>query len=243
MRGLMMDYPLTLAALLGHTERAHRQREIVSRRADRTLERSTYGDCLVDNSGLSSDFTELPSLGTGKVVSVSGTTLTLDRTDMPVYFGGHWIRITSPTGTVRGTWRIDTATPTTVKLLPNGAETIDAQPGDGWRGVYSFDKFTIRGSHVRTLDDVRGTVVKENGGLLTINDPPVVNASLISTQSKPAGDFVIGSAGAVGSDPHSPFYVVATNKQTGFLCHCASCHLPYPEEMGGCPNCGSKQVE
>ena len=46
MRGLMMDYPLTLTALLGHTERAHRQREIVSRHADRTIERSTYGDCL-----------------------------------------------------------------------------------------------------------------------------------------------------------------------------------------------------
>jgi FHA domain-containing protein len=36
---------------------------------------------------------------------------------------------------------------------------------------------------------------------------------------------------------------LATNKQTGFLCHCASCHLPYPEEMGHCPNCGSSQVE
>jgi len=178
---------------------------------------STYGDCLVDNSGLSSDYTELPSLGTGRVAGVSGTTLTLDRTDIPVYFGGHWIRITSPTGTVRGTWRIDSTTATTVKLLPNGTETIDAQPGDGWRGVYSFDKLTIRGSHVRTLDDVRGTVVKENGGLLTINDPPAVNASLISTQSKPTGDFVVGGAGAVGGDPHTPFYVVATNKQTQWV--------------------------
>jgi pSer/pThr/pTyr-binding forkhead associated (FHA) protein len=36
---------------------------------------------------------------------------------------------------------------------------------------------------------------------------------------------------------------LATNKQTGFLCHCASCHLPYPEEMGTCPNCGSGERE
>src|SRR6266850_1046579 len=36
---------------------------------------------------------------------------------------------------------------------------------------------------------------------------------------------------------------LATNKQTGFLCHCANCHLPYPEEMGNCPNCGSNERE
>jgi hypothetical protein len=36
---------------------------------------------------------------------------------------------------------------------------------------------------------------------------------------------------------------LATNKQTGFLCHCASCKLPYPEELGTCPNCGSNDVE
>jgi len=36
---------------------------------------------------------------------------------------------------------------------------------------------------------------------------------------------------------------LATNKQTGFLCHCSSCKLPYPEELGNCPNCGSSEVE
>jgi fatty-acyl-CoA synthase len=46
MRGLMMDSPLTLSALLRHTERLHSGREIVSRRADRSIHRYTYRDCL-----------------------------------------------------------------------------------------------------------------------------------------------------------------------------------------------------
>lgn len=46
MRGLMMDSPLTLSALLRHAERLHGNREIVSRRADRSLHRYTYRDCL-----------------------------------------------------------------------------------------------------------------------------------------------------------------------------------------------------
>jgi fatty-acyl-CoA synthase len=46
MRGLMMDFPLTLAALLRHTERSHGGQKVVSRSSDRSLYRYTYGDCL-----------------------------------------------------------------------------------------------------------------------------------------------------------------------------------------------------
>ncbi|MEO5815009.1 MAG: long-chain fatty acid--CoA ligase [Gemmatimonadaceae bacterium] len=46
MRGLMMDSPLTLSALLRHAESLHGGREIVSRRADRSLHRYTYRECL-----------------------------------------------------------------------------------------------------------------------------------------------------------------------------------------------------
>ncbi len=46
MRGLMMDSPLTLSALLRHAERLHGDCEIVSRQADRSLHRYTYHDCL-----------------------------------------------------------------------------------------------------------------------------------------------------------------------------------------------------
>lgn len=31
-------------------------------------------------------------------------------------------------------------------------------------------------------------------------------------------------------------------KTTGFLRHCARCRLPYPEEAGHCPSCGSEEV-
>ena len=46
MRGLMMDSPLTLDALLRQTDRLHGDREIVSRRADRSLHRYDYRACL-----------------------------------------------------------------------------------------------------------------------------------------------------------------------------------------------------
>lgn len=39
----------------------------------------------------------------------------------------------------------------------------------------------------------------------------------------------------VATIPHT------AGKQTGFLRHCASCNLPYPEEMVACPNCGSTE--
>ena len=42
MDGLMMDYPLTITAMLRRTESMFGHKEIVSRRADRTLERSNY---------------------------------------------------------------------------------------------------------------------------------------------------------------------------------------------------------
>ena len=43
----MMDSPLTISALLRHAERLHGNREIVSRKADKSLHRYTYRDCLI----------------------------------------------------------------------------------------------------------------------------------------------------------------------------------------------------
>jgi hypothetical protein len=178
---------------------------------------STYGDVTFDASGLSSEWTELPSLGRGNVVSVNGAILTLDRASIPSYFEGHWVRISAPNGTERGTWRIAKVAGSDVTLTPNGSETISAQPGDGFRGVYSFDKMTIRNNaSIRLLDDVRATIVKEGSGNITINDPPFVNPAAISTQSRPDGDFVVGTAGAV-NDLHPPISVVAMNKRTGVI--------------------------
>jgi fatty-acyl-CoA synthase len=44
MNGLMMDFPLTLAAIFRHAERLFPRREITTRRADKSLHRYTYAD-------------------------------------------------------------------------------------------------------------------------------------------------------------------------------------------------------
>ncbi|MGE5816090.1 MAG: long-chain fatty acid--CoA ligase [Acidobacteriota bacterium] len=44
MRGLMMDFPLTLPAILRRAETIHPHKQVVSRRADKTVMRTTYGD-------------------------------------------------------------------------------------------------------------------------------------------------------------------------------------------------------
>jgi fatty-acyl-CoA synthase len=44
MNGQMMDFPLTLSAVLRHAERVHARREIVTRRADKSLYRYRYAD-------------------------------------------------------------------------------------------------------------------------------------------------------------------------------------------------------
>jgi hypothetical protein len=70
-----------------------------------------------------------------------------------------------------------------------------------------------------------------------------VNARLIrgSHNLKDADRIRIGTQELVFSEVDT--IQLATNKQAGFLCHCAGCRLPYPEEMGSCPNCGSSEVE
>ncbi len=63
MDGLMMDYPLTITAMLRRTESMFGQKEIVSRRPDRTLERSNYALALGRARQLGS---ALQKLGVGR---------------------------------------------------------------------------------------------------------------------------------------------------------------------------------
>src|SRR6266487_4053905 len=44
MHGLMMDFPLTLTAIFRRAERIFPRRSIVTRRADRSIHRYTFGD-------------------------------------------------------------------------------------------------------------------------------------------------------------------------------------------------------
>ena len=46
MHGLIMDFQLTIPALLRRAEQLHYDREIVTRRPDRSLHRYTYGDMI-----------------------------------------------------------------------------------------------------------------------------------------------------------------------------------------------------
>ena len=63
MDGLMMDYPLTITAMLRRTESMFGHKELVSRRADRALERSNYAQALGRARRLAS---ALARLGVGR---------------------------------------------------------------------------------------------------------------------------------------------------------------------------------
>ncbi|HEY4216517.1 MAG TPA: long-chain fatty acid--CoA ligase [Gemmatimonadaceae bacterium] len=60
MRGLMMDFPLTIPAMVRRAEQMHPSKAIVSRRPDRSLHRTTYAECLTRARRLAS---ALQSLG------------------------------------------------------------------------------------------------------------------------------------------------------------------------------------
>ncbi|HEX6642556.1 MAG TPA: Ig-like domain-containing protein, partial [Thermoanaerobaculia bacterium] len=95
---------------------------------------SVFGNLTVDNNGFGGQNTELPSLGSGTAVAgSSGATLVTDRlVDIPAYFAGHWVEISSAAGALKGTWRIAGISGKSVTLTPNTNETIDVVPGDAW---------------------------------------------------------------------------------------------------------------
>jgi hypothetical protein len=122
---------------------------------------ATYGDLTIDNAGLTGQATNLPSLGKGVALTGSvSATLVTDRTaNVPAYFAGNWVEITSAAGVPKGTWRIASVTPNskTVTLAPNGSETIDLAVGDKWQGIYRFDNLALRGVRLESSDPVRVT--------------------------------------------------------------------------------------
>ncbi|HYC60809.1 MAG TPA: carboxypeptidase regulatory-like domain-containing protein [Thermoanaerobaculia bacterium] len=120
----------------------------------------TYGDLLIHGASRAHQFTRLPSLGNGVAqFGSSGPVLVTDRTtNIPDFFVGHWIEISSPAGTLRGTWRVMAIDQKTVTLAPNANETITISQGDKWQGVYRFDKVTMAGDvYFDSPDPVRST--------------------------------------------------------------------------------------
>jgi len=142
---------------------------------------ATYGDLTIDNGGQTGQSTNLPSLGSGTVLTGSGgATLVTDRTvNIPAYFASHWVEIKGSTGLLKGTWRIATVTPNskTVTLAPNGSETIALAVGDKWQGIYQFDNLTLRGVRLDSSDPVRvnGTETVDSG---TVEHEQVVATNL-----------------------------------------------------------------
>jgi len=128
---------------------------------------ATYGDLTVDNAGYNAQWTMLPSLGSGVAQGAStGATLATDRTtDVPLYFAGHWVEITSAAGVVKGTWRIKTVSGKNVTLEPNGTETIDITAGDKWTGVYLFDNVTTANfGKLHSSDPIRSSALTGGAG-------------------------------------------------------------------------------
>ncbi|HKR62601.1 MAG TPA: hypothetical protein VJZ00_02620, partial [Thermoanaerobaculia bacterium] len=176
---------------------------------------STYGDATIDNGGKNGQPADLPSLGRGRAqAGTSGATIVTDLTSIPPYFAGHWVDVFTSGGARKGTWRIASITGKNFTLAPNANETLDFVVGDTWRGVYLFDKLTLRNATVRLLDDIRSARDLDSSSSLTINDPPSLAMGLIQLQSGTGTDAVVGVAGAV-TDLHPPINVVVTNKRTG----------------------------
>ena len=123
---------------------------------------STFGDLVVDNKGGSGFSTALPGLGSGIAQSgSSGITLVTDKTSIPAYFVGHWVEVSSPDGTLKGTWKVTAISGSTL-TLEDGA-TVDV--GDSWQGVYRFDRVTIRGSgRLSSSDTIRSATASFEGG-------------------------------------------------------------------------------
>jgi pSer/pThr/pTyr-binding forkhead associated (FHA) protein len=68
-----------------------------------------------------------------------------------------------------------------------------------------------------------------------------VNGRLVrGTHALKDGDRIrIGTQELVFSEVDAVPLVTSATKRTGLLRTCAHCRMPYPEEMGSCPNCGS----
>jgi hypothetical protein len=123
-------------------------------------------------------------------------------------------------------------------------QEFDLPPGDTIIGRGPDCRITL----VDPLVSRHHTKVRVEATRATIEDLGSRNGSRVNgrlirgAHSLKDGDRIrIGTQELVFSEVES--VQLATNKQTGFLCHCANCHLPYPEEMGNCPNCGSNERE
>ncbi|MEO8034568.1 MAG: hypothetical protein ABI837_09045, partial [Acidobacteriota bacterium] len=129
---------------------------------------NTFGDLTLDNTGINSQNTVLPSLGRGTALAGSGGPTLVMATAPLAFFQGHWVEITSATGLLKGSWRIGSINGASVTLTPNVSEAINVEVGDTWQGVYRFDSVrAVGGETLRSADPIR----IGNGGPITLAGP------------------------------------------------------------------------
>ena len=142
--------------------------------------------------------TALPGLGSGIAqAGSSGITLVTDKTSIPAYFVGHWVEVSSPDGTLKGTWKVTAISGSTL-TLEDGA-TVDE--GDSWTGFYRFDTLTVQGKAKLILgdaDDIGTITVAADSTLQHLNRwAPAIDPTKVAITVASGAYWVTGSLGAV----------------------------------------------
>lgn len=83
MLGLMMDRPLTLAAVARHAERNHGRREVVSISADHERHRYTFAECFARARRLSNVLTRLGASEEARIATMAWN----DFRHLELYYG------------------------------------------------------------------------------------------------------------------------------------------------------------
>ncbi len=178
---------------------------------------AVHGHLIVDGQGLGSDYTVPPSLGGGFAAAGSaGNNLVTDRqVGIDEYFVGHWVQISSPDGsTTKGNWRV-VSVDGVVATLEADAEVAE---GDRWRGMYRFDRVTVKGgANVRffDLDDFDEVDVLPGSVLGLVNhEPPTIDPDAVSFSARSGSFWIEGGPGTV-EDPDGVASAFAVNSSTG----------------------------
>ncbi|HEX8619973.1 MAG TPA: Ig-like domain-containing protein, partial [Thermoanaerobaculia bacterium] len=147
---------------------------------------AVYGDLLLDNRGNNSKFTvtELPSLGRTSAASVNGASVTLrGKRWLPSSFEGHRVRVTTPDGTTRGTYRIDSITNDANVIAINGFAEIQTQDAIAYDGYIVYSPQGIDGRNFLAARWANERWEYDSGSIFTAFNPRS-GESLIASFSK-----------------------------------------------------------
>ena len=122
---------------------------------------------VTNNVPRETSLTPLPSLGTGTVTTVSGTTVTLSSA-VPEFVGGSQIDFLDPSGQILGTSLIGSRGPDGTSVILQSAPAVSVVAGTAYRGAWAFDQITILGHALLQAATVRPALVTTDAtGLLS----------------------------------------------------------------------------